>query len=79
LWNTSLSKVVTARAGDRCWTAVGDDEQIRARIGEHVAARRDEGLEDVHHLVGRDVLHRYDLDGERILLGELDFAAWSAG
>ena len=49
---------------------VGDDEQIRARVGEHVAARRDEGLEDVHHLVGRDVLHRHHLDGERVLLRE---------
>src|SRR5207247_8471758 len=30
----------------------------------------DEGLEDVHHRVGRDVPHRHYLDGERILLRE---------
>src|SRR6185295_5108134 len=39
---------------------------IGARIGQHVSARADERLQDVRHLVGRDVPHRDDFDDELV-------------
>src|SRR5205814_1832767 len=46
---------------------VGHDEEVGPIVGEHVAARRDERLQDVHHVAGGDMLQRQDLDHEAIL------------
>ncbi len=50
---------------------VGDDEQVGPRVGKDVATRANEGLDDVQHLLGRDMLDLHYLYDELVALGRL--------